>query len=138
MGYALFTARKLALNSRVNTINAKLMSISNERYALTQKINGQQMAQSMRTSAATLQAIKAYKESDAQGDFNQIMKEAEAQNEYDTASNTELFKLQQKDSLLDTQQKTLETQLKAAQQELEAVEKAEESAIKNATPKYVG
>ena len=114
------------------------MSISNERYALTQQINAQQMAQNMRTSAATLKAIQAYKEAGAEGDFNSVIKEAEAQSQYDTASNTELFKLQQKDSMLDIQQKTLETQLNAAQQELQAVEKAEESAIKNATPKYVG
>ena len=36
------------------------------------------------------------------------------------------------------QRETLETQLNAASQELEQVKKAEESAIKNATPKYVG
>ena len=142
MGYALFTARKLSLNSRVNNLNAKLMSISNQRFALTQQIEAQQRAQNMREAATQLQACQAYAQAVKDGmsteEASNQKEIAKYQSVFDTASDTQLWELQQKDSLLDVQQKSIETQLKAAQQELEAVEKTEESAIKNATAKYCG
>ena len=52
-------------------------------------------------------------------------------------SNIEITNLQSKVNALDTTREALETQLNAASNELQQVEKAEESAIKNATPQYV-
>ena len=61
-----------------------------------------------------------------------------AQNEKaKTMSNIEITNLQSKVNALDTTREALETQLNSASNELQQVEKAEESAIKNATPKYV-
>ena len=51
-------------------------------------------------------------------------------------SNVEIQKLNQKQTILDQERQRLQTQLTAYQNELTNVEKAEESAIKNATPKF--
>ena len=135
MGYALFTARKLALNSRVNSINAKLACISNQRNNLTNEIQAQQLATTMRENAATKTALEKYYADGGEGDFSLFAAKAK-DTDAEARDSIRLLDLQQKDGLLDIQQKSLETQLKAAQEELQAVEKAEESAIKNATPKY--
>ena len=52
MGYALFTARKLALQSRVNNLNAQLMAISNQQNALTDQITNKQMMSDLRSANA--------------------------------------------------------------------------------------
>ena len=54
-----------------------------------------------------------------------------------TLSNVQIQGLQSQVDILDTARQSIQTQLNAAQNELSEVEKAEESAIKNATPKYV-
>lgn len=135
MGYALFTARKLALNSRVNSINAKLACISNKRNSITNELQAQQVAATMRENAATKSALENYYAAGGEGDFSLFAAQAKDTNA-EAKDSIRMLDLQQQDSLLDVQQKSLETQLKAAQEELQAVEKAEESAIKNATPKY--
>ena len=151
MGYALFTARKLALTARVNQLNAQLMSISQQQMDLANQISNKQQANNMRTASANMAALNIFQNtmggvdsssSDYQKTFDTAQmtyNKAMAQNTVDsTMSDAEIQQLSQQDNALDMQRETLETQLNAAQQELEQVKKTEESAIKNATPKYVG
>ena len=65
--------------------------------------------------------------------LQKALKEAEAKQ---TQSNVEIQKLNQKQTLLDEERQRLQTQLNAYSNELSNVEKAEESAIKNSTPKF--
>lgn len=143
MGYALFTARKLCLNARVNNLNAQLMTISNERDSLTRQISAKQNAANLRTAQAKADAASVYADAIKSGgdkdDAKTTYEKTIADNEVEaTMSNFDIAALQAKDDALDNQQKSIQTRLTAAQKELEAVEKAEESAIGNATPKYAG
>lgn len=143
MGYALFFARKLSLTARVNGLNAQLMSISQQQMDLTNKISAKQNAANLRTAVANNNAASIYTKAlksggdtqAAEANYNEAVSSNDLQNAID---NVEINNLNQQQTALDTQRKTLETQLNAAQQELSQVEKAEESAIKNSTAKYVG
>ena len=66
-------------------------------------------------------------------DFQKALKEAELKQ---TQTNTQIQQLNQKQTLLDQERQRLQTQLNAYSNELSNVEKAEESAIKNSTPKF--
>lgn len=143
MGYALFFARKLSLTARVNGLNAQLMSISQQQMDLTNKISAKQNAANLRTAVANNNAASIYTKAlknggdtqAAEANYNEAVSSNDLQNAID---NVEINNLNQQQTALDTQRKTLETQLNAAQNELSQVEKAEESAIKNSTAKYVG
>ena len=138
MGYALFTARKLALQSRVNNLNAQLMAISNQQNALTDQITNKQMMSDLRSANATANAYSIFQGSGQSDKDTATLQSTLAQNEKTkTMSNIEITNLQSKVNALDTTREALETQLNAASNELQQVEKAEESAIKNATPQYV-
>lgn len=138
MGYALFTARKLALQSRVNNLNAQLMAISNQQNALTDQITNKQMMSDLRSANAAANAYSIFQSSGQSDKDTATLQSTLAQNEKaKTMSNIEITNLQSKVNALDTTREALETQLNAASNELQQVEKAEESAIKNATPKYV-
>ena len=50
MGYASLTARKEALQARVNSLNSKLMQISNQPNALTNQISNNQNMSNMRSA----------------------------------------------------------------------------------------
>ena len=138
MGYALFTARKLALQSRVNNLNAQLMAISNQQNALTDQITNKQMMSDLRSANAAANAYSIFQGSCQSDKDTATLQSTLAQNEKaKTMSNIEITNLQSKVNALDTTREALETQLNSASNELQQVEKAEESAIKNATPKYV-
>lgn len=138
MGYALFTARKLALQSRVNNLNAQLMAISNQQNALTDQITNKQMMSDLRSANAAANAYSIFQSSGQSDKDTATLQSTLAQNEKaKTMSNIEITNLQSKVNALDTTREALETQLNSASNELQQVEKAEESAIKNATPKYV-
>ena len=151
MGYALFTARKLSLTARVNQMNAQLAIISERQMQLAAQQSQKENAKSMAQYTSNANALSIFKDSlsglnvksdSYQNDF-QIAQvkynEALNQSSLDSAmSDTEIQQLSQMENALDIQRKSIETQLQAAQKDLESVEKAEESAIKNATPKYVG
>ena len=138
MGYALFTARKLALQSRVNNLNAQLMAISNQQNALTDQITNKQMMSDLRSANAAANAYSIFQSSGQSDKDTATLQSTLAQNEKaKTMSNIEITNLQSKVNALDTTREALETQLNAASNELQQVEKTEESAIKNATPQYV-
>lgn len=138
MGYALFTARKLSLQTRVNQLNAQLMAISNQQDALTQKITNKQMETNLKIANSNTKAYSIFaSSSQSTADSTKLNKTLSDNELASTLSNVEIQGLQAKVDVLDTTRQSLQTQLTAAQNELSQVEKTEESAIKNATPKYV-
>jgi len=138
MGYALFTARKLSLQTRVNQLNAQLMSISNQQDALTTQITNKQMAANLRIANANANAYSIFANSSQSANDSATLQNTLAQNELATTmSNIDIQNLQSKVDALDTTRQSLQTQLNAASNELSQVEKTEESAIKSATPKYI-
>ena len=138
MGYALFTARKMSLQTRVNQLNAQLMAISNQQDALTQKITNKQMETNLKIANSNTKAYSIFaSSSQSTADSTKLNKTLSDNELASTLSNVEIQGLQAKVDVLDTTRQSLQTQLTAAQNELSQVEKTEESAIKNATPKYV-
>lgn len=149
MGYALFTARKLSLTSRLNLCNAQVMSNTERANALTNTIyaiqNKSAMDKSMQSQEAYAKYAKEVKGLDSESEDYQKQKTAaeatlnEALAKIDTDSamtDAEIQGLNMQQTLLDQQKKTLETQLNAYNNELDAVKKAEEDAIKNSAPSY--
>lgn len=153
MGYALFTARKMSLKSKVNQYNLQLMQISNKETELTQKTarlqkrnNRIDAAQNKGSAVAKIGGtvlggvfggiLGAGIGSSLGEGFSDFANSAidQGQQAYTEYQETELAR-QQKE--LDTEKQRLNTLLSAAQNELQKVEEAEESAIKSATPKYV-
>ena len=141
MGYALFTARKLSVNTRLNSCNANLMSLTEKEFALTQSIFVKQQAASTKANKANLEALQEYNSALQNGEDSTKAKAALDEKmakiqEQTTMDDAEIFGLNQQQTLLDMEKKNLETQLKAFQNELDSVQKAEENAIKGSTPKF--
>lgn len=145
MGYALFTARKLALTTRLNTCNANLMVVSQKGMNLTQSIYEKQSAMNLETATTASNAYQAYSNTMSQANLTDAqktqaeaqLKAALAQNEQKSAAATaELQALNIKQTAYDLEKKRLETELNAYNNELENVKKAETDAIKNSTPKF--
>ena len=147
MGYALFTARKLSLSTRINMCNANLTSNTEKTYALSNSIFTQQSKAALELTTASQNAYSVYekavsdaneknKGNDAAIDTAVLQKALKAAELKQTMTNVEIQKLNQKQTILDQERQRLQTQLTAYQNELTNVEKAEESAIKNATPKF--
>lgn len=141
MGYALFCARKLSLTARVNSLNAQLMIISNQQMRLADQAAAKENAANLKANSQKMKAIQTYKSA-----LDGAADSAAAQNEYQEAlanidkesmmTDLDIQGLKMQENALDLRRKSLETQLQAAQEEMKAVEKAEENAIKDATPKY--
>ena len=143
MGYALFTARKLALTARVNSLNARLMAIANQQNALTEQIYLNQTGSNMQSAIAQQQQASLFSANISDGmDYGQAYASYQsgmAQNMItSTENNMSISALKSQENALDMERETLTTELNAATQELENVKKAEEQAIKNSTVKYVG
>lgn len=136
MGYALFTARKLSLTSRVNQLNSQLMQISQQQMNLANSYSAQQMIGSMNQSSSISDAASLFQQGEISSDIYRA--KVDQANADATKENAQLSAIAAQQNALDLQRETLETQLTAASKELESVEKAEQDAIKNATPSYVG
>ena len=153
MGYALFTARKMSLQSKVNQYNLQLMQIANKETELTQKTarlqkrnNRIDAAQNKGSAVAKIGGtivggvfggiLGAGIGSSLGEGFGDLANSAidKGQQAYTEYQETELARQQQE---LDTEKQRINTLLNAAQNELQQVEKAEESAIKSSTPQYV-
>lgn len=141
MGYALFTARKMSLQAKVNQYNAQLMQLSNKETELTNKTTLRQRVNNSVDKAQGTANLACNVGDLFTGGATSLVAGIvnfgidTMQNKSDEAYQTEIAAEQQK---IDTEKQRLQTLLNAAQSELESVEKAEESAIKNATPSYVG
>jgi len=141
MGYAIFTLRKLTLTSRVNQCNAQAMRNSEKAMAITQQIYAKQTARNQAANAATTQAYANYQASvDAGVEFSaariSLDEELAKIDAQASLTDAEIQKLSLAQTALDMERQTLETQLTSYQSELDNVKKAEESAIKNSTPKF--
>jgi len=134
MGYALFTARKMSLQAKVNDYNAKLMQLSNEETRLAnQTANRQQMKNAIDNGQMVGGMVANMT---GHGLFGQLINGGidALQSQSDDAYAAQMNAKQKQ---IDTEKQRLTTLLNAAQNELQQVEKAEESAIKSSTPKYV-
>ena len=141
MGYAIFTLRKFTLTSRINQCNTRAMLLSEKANSITNQIYAKQNAKNQAVSAATMKAYQQYQASvDAGVEFSVAkvdLDEALAKIDADSiGTETEIQNLNMAQTAMDMERQTLETQLNAFQKELENVKKAEESAIKNSTPKF--
>ena len=136
MGYALFTARKMSLQAKVNNYNLQLMKLSNEETKLT---NQSALFQKFNNAVDSGQNVGSLVGGILGGVGGNLISGIanfaidSAQNKANEARQTQLANKQKQ---IDTEKQRLTTLLNAAQNELQQVEKAEESAIKNATPKY--
>ncbi len=143
MGYALFTARKLSLTTRLNQSNAQLMSNSERANSLTVSIYAKQSASALDKATKSQEAYKEYSsaiqgadetaKSEAQAVLNEALAEIDTQS---AMTDAEIQQLNMQQTCLDQERERLQTQLNSYQNELESVEKAEEEAIKNAAPKF--
>ena len=149
MGYALFTARKMSLTTRLNLCNAQIMSNSERANTLTMDIFSIQNKTAMEKANKTLAAQTTYsealngiksddkeyysKQQAAEAELNRALTEIQKES---AMSDLEIQGLNMQQTMLDQQRKMLETQLNAYNNELEQVGKAEEDAIKKATPSY--
>ena len=138
MGFAMFTARKMSLQSKVNDYNARLMEISNKE---NQLVNKQAMLQQIGNTAGSLGSmaggllgtfVGGPVGGALGGSIGNFLGQSIGNN---TFNQTKMNADQKK---LDTEKQRLTTLLQKAQAELQQVEKAEEQAIKSGTPKYVG
>ena len=119
------------------------MQLQNEKNKLTNQIANQQNIYNLQSANYQSQLASVFSSNIASG-----MSQTEALMNYQSAlaqnsltstqNNMNISALQSQDQAFDTQISQLQTQLNAQSQELENVKKAEESAIKNSTVKYVG
>lgn len=149
MGYALFTARKLSVTTRLNSCNAQLMSLTEKEYSLSSSIFAKQNASALNSTKASQEAYTKYANTvngldstsenynsakkDAENELNKALAEIDTQT---AMSDAEIQELNQLQTNYDLQKKRCETQLNAYQNELESVEKAEQNAIKKSAPNF--
>ena len=154
MGYALFLARKLSLQTKKNNYNMQLMQLNREQERLTnqiaqnrQKNNKIDAAQSMGqtllqiggtaagayfgglTGAQMGSELGSYAGKFVNGAIDQGQ---EAQQQIQEAQ------LTAKQNEIDTEKARLETLIQAADDELKQINQSMKSAIENSTPSYVG
>lgn len=140
MGYALFTARKLSLQSKVNQYNLQLMQLENKQNQLTnktalrQKVNDSvDKAQSTANLACSIGDFFTGGAASAVAGVANFAIDT-VQSKSDEAYQTQLAAEQQK---IDTEKERITTLLNAANVELNNVKKAEQSAIEKSSPQYV-
>lgn len=144
MGYALFTARKMSLQAKVNDYNAKLMQISNQEDRLTNQTSAAQQQTNLVNGIAngigTVGTIAGLifggvAGAQAGGTIGSFLGKG-ISNGASAKQEAQQQRIAQQQKMLDTEKQRINTLLTKAQKELESVEKAEESAIGSATPKY--
>ena len=138
MGFAMFTARKMSLQAKVNDYNAKLMEISNKEEQLANRQAAFQQTTNTATDMFSMIGQVAGGifggpvGSALGGGIGGMLGKAVGN------SNGNQAQLNAEQKKLDTEKQRLTTLLNKASNELQQVEKAEEQAIKSGTPKYVG
>ncbi|MDD3237000.1 MAG: hypothetical protein PHV37_02755 [Candidatus Gastranaerophilales bacterium] len=158
MGYALFTARKLMLQTRLNNYNYRLMSVSEQRNQMVEQETNLQMKSSFNSSTNSIfladQQEKMYNDiltksqsgeldsgavDQAQQKLENYINKMQAQSQLQSSADASQLKaIQMVENQLDLQQKKLTTQIQATTAEMEKVEQAEEKAIEKSAPKYGG
>ena len=153
MGYAIFSARKIMLSTRINNLQFRLMALSQQKQNLAQLSSSMQqyfgnismmlgsgygMGMGLMNGLANsvfgmFMGNSANNIFGSMGYNNQI---AAAQQMLGMQSQAMLKPVAAQENMIDNEMKTIETQLKAAQAEIEQVEKAEDNAIKQSAPKF--
>ena len=138
MGFAMFTARKMSLQSKVNDYNARLMELSNKENQIVNRTAMMQQIGNVASSAGSMAGgllgtfLGGPVGGALGGSIGNMLGQSIGNNGIAQA------KLNADQKKLDTEKQRLTTLLQKAQAELQQVEKAEEQAIKSGTPKYVG
>ena len=151
MGYAVFTARKLMLTSRINNLNFRLMCLSQQKQSLAQLSSTMQSSfgqLSMNMNSMCQQNLIGAM---LGGSYNGTSGNNQTQmmnymgNMYQMQLNNNYIQQMQQsmmapvamqDNAIDMEMKTIETQLQAARAELDSVEKHEGEEIKKSAPKF--
>ena len=151
MGYAVFTARKLMLNSRVNKLNFRLMCLSQEKQNLAQQSSTMQSYFGKLSMDMNTMCQQNMLGSMLGGSYNGTSGNSQTQmmnymgNMYQMQLNNNYIQQMQqsmmapvamRDNAIDMEMKTIETQLQAAREELNNVEKHEGEEIKKSAPKF--
>lgn len=154
MGYALFLARKMSLQTKKNNYNMQLMQLNREQERITnqvaqnrQKNNKIDAAQS--TGSSVLGVVgtvggfllggpigAGIGSAIASGVGNIANKAIDQGQEAEQQMNE--AQLTAKQNQLDTEKARLETLIQAADAELKNIDQSMKSAIENSTPSYVG
>lgn len=153
MGYALFTARKLMLQNRLNQFNYRMMMLQQQRNQVVDQASNMEIMNSMRSTVNNIfaydQTSKLYdnmlgsgNQTDIQGQMAKLQNDLQTnllKNQLTAQSDAmKLKSVQAVENQIDMEMKKLETQVKETTAEMESVEKAEENAIKQSSPKYGG
>ena len=152
MGYALFTARKLMLQNRLNQLNYRAMVLTQQEQNLAVQAANLQQVMGLRSSQTSIYAAnqiagaynnKSIVDEDKLEQYVNTVKAnmdafTKTQNGYNDVDAAQLKSIQVVENQMDLEMKKIETQIKTTTAEMENVEKAEETAIKNAAPDYQG
>ena len=144
--YAIFTCRKLVVNSRLNEAQLGMMMLDDQQYALaTDRINLKSISSVTRERTANklaklYQELSNYDADSAEAKsienlINKIQEESKAEEE---RVNRETYAIERKETALENEKKVYETEVTKLEKELEQIEKAEAAGIERANPKYNG
>ena len=108
MGYALFTARQMTLQARVNSLNSQLMTLANKQNAISQQISQNQNLSNMQSAYAQQQQASVFAQNLNGGmDYTQAFANYQAQMAQgsltSTTNNVSINALKSQESALDTQ-----------------------------------
>ena len=154
MGYALFTARIMSLQAQKNQYNLKLIQLNDKQNELTNKttrmqnknnkIDATQNKASLAGSAIgtiggfILGGPAGAAIGNLAGNAITSLVNGGIDAGQESAKKYEQAELARQQQEIDTEKQRLETLLQAADQELQELKNQQKTAIKNATPSYVG
>ena len=150
MGYAVFTARKIMLNTKINNLQFRLMALSQQKQNLSQYSSNMQQQFGMMSMmlGGNNGGMNMLSNMLAMGGNQQMMAAAMmmqqgynqqnmfAQMQYSAMAQSMLKPVAMAETQIDNEMKSIETQVKAAQAELDKVEQAEDKAIEKSAPKF--
>jgi hypothetical protein len=142
MAYAIFTARKLQLRSRLNQLNYQLMMKTQQQQNLTDLAMGVQASNALDSYNKRMEISKKYsdiiKANGALSDTDSFNYDEEIAKltMVDKMSQQQFSSLSGAGNAIEMEMQVLQTHIKETQSELESVEKAEEDGIKSCAPKY--
>ena len=150
MGYAVFTARKIMLNTKINNLQFRLMALSQQKQNLSQYSSNMQQQFGMMSMMLGCNngGMNMLSNMLAMGGNQQMMAAAMmmqqgynqqnmfAQMQYSAMAQSMLKPVAMAETQIDNEMKSIETQVKAAQAELDKVEQAEDKAIEKSAPKF--
>lgn len=134
MGYAVMSARKIALQSRIDRLNFQLTCLTEAENAMSQRLSNYQRAYSMIMNQNNTMSEFACLSSIIRGCGNCQSFANFGSDFLDMFGQYATANLISSDISMQKQQ--IETQLKVATEELQKVEEAEDKAIKRSAPKY--